>query len=206
MTRIPPIIWVILGMCLLPEVVLSGSDLGLWGDPRWRVMAWQNAGFWAGLLGNWHPNYPLQPVLMFATYGFLHAGASHFIVNMITLISVGIPVEARLGPWRFAILYLASLVGGAIGFAALSTVVAPMVGASGALFGLIGAWIYWEYAERLTLSESLWPVVRAVGGLAALNLILWFVMDGQLAWETHLGGFLAGWVMAAIMERWPRRA
>ena len=37
-----------------------------------------------------------------------------------------------------------------------------------------------------------------------LNLLLWWAMDGQLAWETHLGGFLAGWVMALLADPRPR--
>ncbi|MDC1399675.1 rhomboid family intramembrane serine protease [Yoonia sp.] len=75
-----------------------------------------------------------------------------------------------------------------------------MVGASGALFGLIGGLLAWTYVDRFTYNEGLWPIARAVLILVALNLVLWWAMDGQLAWQTHLGGFIAGWVVALLID------
>ncbi|MDC1399674.1 rhomboid family intramembrane serine protease [Yoonia sp.] len=49
---------------------------------------------------------------MFITYGFLHSGPSHLVVNMITLLSLGRGVVARVGSWGFVLLYLATLLGG----------------------------------------------------------------------------------------------
>jgi membrane associated rhomboid family serine protease len=74
------------------------------------------------------------------------------------------------------------------------------VGASGALFGLAGGLLAWAYVDLYTFEERLWPVARAALLLAGLNLILWWAMDGQLAWETHLGGFIAGWVTALLID------
>src|SRR6056297_4257786 len=92
----------ILAICVAVEAALQGADFGLWGSPRWRGLAYQNGGFWRGLLDNWRPNYAGQPVLMFATYGFLHGGAMHLLVNMITLVSLGRLVVERVGQPRFA--------------------------------------------------------------------------------------------------------
>ena len=64
----------ILLICIVIEMVLQGADYGFWGSPRWRGLAYQYGGFWRGLLGNWQPNYTSQPVMMFASYGFLHGG------------------------------------------------------------------------------------------------------------------------------------
>lgn len=181
----------------LPEIILWGADAGLWGAPRWRMIALEYGAFWGGLLGNWQPNYPLQPYAMFLSYGFLHAGPVHFTVNMVTLLSLAPPILARVGPWRLVGLYGASLIGGAAAFAALGQETAPMVGASGALFGLAGAYLAWEWSDRRAARQSLRPVVRTVLLLAALNLVLWWAMAGALAWQTHLGGFVAGWAMVS---------
>ncbi|MFN7224060.1 MAG: rhomboid family intramembrane serine protease [Paracoccaceae bacterium] len=188
-------------LCLVPELALTGAEWGLWGTPRWRVWAVQNAGFWAGLLGNWRSNYALQPYTMFLTYGFLHAGIVHFLVNMVTLFSLGGPLAEQLGTRGFALVYAVSIIGGAIGFAVLSSQVLPMVGASGALFGLAGAHVALHYRARRANHDTLGPVVRAVLGLIALNVVLWWAMSGQLAWETHLGGFLTGWIVATALDR-----
>jgi membrane associated rhomboid family serine protease len=184
----------ILLVCIVVEGVLQGADFGLWGSPRWRGLSYQYGGFWRGLLDNWQPNYAAQPLVMFASYGFLHGGASHLLVNMITLVSLGRLVIERVGQLRFAVIYALSLLGGAIGFAVLSTAVQPMVGASGALFGLAGTLTGWEYTARRLAHEGVGPVLRVILLLVLLNLVMYWAMDGNLAWETHLGGFLAGWI------------
>lgn len=178
--------------CTAVELALQGADLGFWGSPRWRALAYQNGGFWIGLLGDWQPNYATQPLAMFATYGFLHAGAAHLAVNMITLVSLGTAVAARAGQRGFLALYGLSVLGGAAGFALLSQAVQPMVGASGALFGLAGALVAWDWRDRRDGGETLWPVLRALALLGLLNLVMYWALGGSLAWETHLGGFLAG--------------
>lgn len=165
-----------------------------------RSLAYQYGGFWVGLLGNWRPNYQSQPVLMFATYAFLHGGFWHFLVNMVTLFALGDIVVERVGQWRFGVLYGLSILGGAIGFALFSNAPQPMVGASGALFGLTGALAAWEYLDRTAEKEDLYPVFKLLGFLLFMNLILWWAMNGQLAWETHLGGFVAGWLFAMVVN------
>lgn len=184
----------IVALCAALELLLQGSDYGLWGTPRWRAVAYEYGGFWRGLLGTWHPNYAAQPVTMFASYGFLHGGLIHLLVNMITLISLGRMVIERVGQLRFVVIYALVLLGGAGGFALLSRAVQPMVGASGALFGLAGIVIAWEYAARRLAHERLSPVLRVVFLLIAINGVMYWAMDGNLAWETHLGGFIAGWM------------
>jgi len=185
------------------EAVLILSDQGLIGDGRLRQLAYDYGGFWPGLLGNWRPNYSAQPWAMFLTYGFLHGGPSHLVVNMITLWSLGRLVLLRVGTRGFCLLSLAALIGGAGGFALLASGLRPMVGASGALFGLIGGLLAWAYVDRFTFEEGLWPILRAVLFLIALNLVLWWAMNGQLAWETHLGGFLTGWIAALLIDPRP---
>jgi len=198
------LLWAILLFCTAVELFLTGSDWSLWGSSRLRRQAYEYGGFWPGLLDNWAPNYRHQPWIMFLTYGFLHSGLSHLVVNMITLWSLGQAVINRVGPRGFGLLYVSSIIGGAGGFALLASGLQPMVGASGALFGLSGGLLSWAYVDLMTDRKPLWPVVQAVTFLTGLNLVLWWAMNGQLAWETHLGGFLIGWVVALLID--PRAA
>ncbi len=186
-------VWLLFALCLLPEVYFLGAGHGAWGNPRDRYLAFDFLGFWAGLLTNWLPNYSAQPYAMFLTYGFLHAGPLHFAINMVTLFSLGAPIAAVVGAARFLLLYAVLLIAGALGFALFPEVYAPMVGASGALFGLAGVVLAWDMQLRRNEGQSLKPVLRSVALLVGLNLLLWWAMHGQLAWQTHLGGFLAGW-------------
>lgn len=195
------LIWSIVGLCALIEGILSLGDLGLLGGTRLRQTVFEYGAFWPGILrGGWRTNYPGQGVAMFVTYGFLHGGPVHMLTNMLTMVSLGPPVARRIGTGGLALLYAGSILGGAAGFGLLAASYNPMVGASGALFGLAGGLLAWDYVDRFTLRARLWPVARMALFLAAMNLALWWGLDGQLAWETHLGGFAAGWVLALLID------
>lgn len=199
----PAVIWGLIGLCVLVEAVLSLSDFGLIAPPRLRQLAYDYGGFWPGLLFGARQNYAGQSWAMFLTYGFLHGGPVHLLVNMVTLWSLGRAVVARVGPVGLAMLYVAALLGGAGAYALLVPAAAawtPMVGASGALFGLAGGLVAWDYVDRFSLRERLWPVLRVVMLLVAMNAAMWWALDGQLAWQTHLGGFVAGWVAALLID------
>lgn len=176
----------------LIEAVLQGADHGLWGSVSWRPLAYQYGGFWAGLLYGWKPNYALQPVTMFFSYSFLHADLSHLAGNMLALVALGNLVRSRLSPGGFLALWALAALAGALGFALIAPSARPMVGTSGALFGLAGVLIAWEARARRQAGESLWPALGWVLGLAGLNLAFWALQGGNLAWQAHLGGFLAG--------------
>ncbi len=189
---------VLMATGLAVEAVLLCADHQVIGTPLWRPLAYQNGGFWAGLLGDWQPNYAAQPYLMFLTYGFLHAGPAHAVGNMLALWPLGLLVIGQTGLWRFAVIYLGALLGGGLAFGLLSTGPAPMVGASGAVFGLAAAAIVGDWHDH----HRLWRSLVGAVGLAVINLVTWVALQGQLAWETHLGGAVAGAV--AAMALWPR--
>ena len=195
----------IIVVCCLIEMVLQLADFQLIEPFRLRNLAYEYGAFWPGLARDWVPNYPQQPYLMFVTYGFLHSGFLHLLVNMLTLWSLGQAVLYRVGSMGFVFIYSACLLGGALGFAMLAPELRPMVGASGALFGLAGALLAWMYVDRYTYNQGLLPVAQTVGLLILLNLVLWWAMRGQLAWETHLGGFVTGWLAATLADPRPAR-
>lgn len=198
-----PAILILLATATCIELVLQGSDMGLWATTRFRLIVYQNSAFWPGLLGGWLPNYDLQPLLMFVTYSFVHAGFLHLVVNMITLVSLGGGVIREVGQIRFLIVYFVSALAGAFVFLLLTQSYRPMVGASGALFGLAGALILWNvlYAFRheKNMKNKVLSILWPVGFLVVLNILMFFGFDKNVAWETHLGGFLGGVFAAAFM-------
>lgn len=194
------ILLLLIALCTGVEAVLLMADWGLLGPPRLRSMAYDYGGFWPGLLADWTPNYPLQPRLMFATYGFLHGGVLHLAMNMVTLWSLGKVIIGRVGTFGFVAIYVSSLLGGALAFGLLADTLRPMVGASGALFGLAAAILSWSYVDRFEHDEPLWPVARIALFLVALNIVMWWSLDRQLAWQTHLGGFISGWITALLVD------
>lgn len=198
------VVLIILVVTCSIEFLLLAADNGLIGTTRWRSLAYQNGAFWTGLLDNWQPNYPTQPWLMFLTYQGLHASLAHLLGNMLVLYLVGRILIARVGQTWFAAIYLLSGIGGGLGFALLADTAQPMVGASGALFGIVGAWKWQDWFFSSQRGYSRRALILDVIGLIGLNFVLWVVQDGQLAWEAHLGGFLTGWLAATlIMPRFP---
>jgi membrane associated rhomboid family serine protease len=186
-------------VCAAIELTFQLADRGVIATPRLRFLAYTYGGFWPGLLSDWRPNFPGQSVAMFLTYSVFHGGFWHFLFNMITLLSLGGAVLERGGMTRYITIYVAAILGGAVVYGLLAPNYNPMVGASGALFGLVGALVAWDTAERRALRLTLRPVLRIILILAVMNLVLWWAMNGQLAWQTHLGGFLAGAAAAALL-------
>lgn len=198
-------VWIVLALCCLIEIALDLNDLGLVGPPRGRDTLLELGAFWPGLLDNWKPNFPAQPVTMFFTYAFLHGGPLHLIMNMVTLVSLGRAVTERVGGGGFLAIYVASALGGAGVYALLTLTGAPMVGASGALFGLAGAILAWFWEDQDSLRAALASVGRVILLLVGINVILYVALSGRLAWETHLGGFLAGWIAGLALDPVKRR-
>jgi membrane associated rhomboid family serine protease len=117
------------------------------------------------------------------TAPFLHAGLWHVGLNMFALWVLGSQLEPLLGRWRFVTVYLLSALGGATASYVFSAPTALSVGASGAVFGLLGA--FFVALRRLDRDTS------GVVALLAVNVALGFVFPG-IDWRAHLGGLLVG--------------
>jgi membrane associated rhomboid family serine protease len=135
------------------------------------------------------------------TSAFLHEppgggfGIFHILFNMWALIVVGPALERLLGRARFLAVYLVSALGGSVLFYLIAAPTAVGLGASGAIFGLFGAWFV--LARRLRLDA------RQVVGLIVLNLVISFTVSG-IAWQAHIGGLIAGSALTAAYAYAPR--
>lgn len=196
-------VWIVFAVSTLIEAVLSLNDFRVIGPPRGRDTLLELGAFWPGLLDNWRPNFAAQPATMFVTYAFLHGGPLHLAMNMFTLVSLGRAVTERVGATGFLVVYAASALGGGIVYAVLTLTGAPMVGASGALFGLAGAILAWYWEDERDIRRAIFSVGRVVLVLIAINVVLYVALGGRLAWETHLGGFLFGWIAGITLNRDP---
>ena len=125
------------------------------------------------------------------TAGFLHGGLIHLAFNMYFLYFLGTMMEPEIGRLRFAIIYFVSLLGGSLGALALSPN-AVTVGASGAVFGLMGAAIIAMRARGIS------PMQSGLGITLALNLAITLLIPG-ISIGGHLGGLLAGGIVGYLM-------
>jgi membrane associated rhomboid family serine protease len=158
-----------------------GNDLGAWGDKGALFGPAVAAGDW------WRP----------ITSGFLHINLFHVGFNMFLLWQLGRLLEPAVKRWAFGALYVMSLLGGSFLTLVLDNN-AVTVGASGAVFGLMGATFV---AMR---SRGINPFQTGIGPLIVINLIFTFAIPG-ISIGGHIGGLIAGALGGWILWDWGPR-
>ena len=131
------------------------------------------------------------------TSGFLHANVIHIGFNMYLLWLLGSMLEPALGRVRFGLLYGVSLLGGSFGVMLLDPR-AFTVGASGAVFGLMGATIVAQRASGID------PWQSGIGALVLINLMFTFAIS-SISIGGHVGGLLGGLAVGGLLIELPRR-
>lgn len=124
------------------------------------------------------------------TSGFLHLSVPHIALNMLALYFIGLGLERVLGWWRYLAVYVLSLLGGSACVMLFAGVTGGSAGASGAIFGLMGALLV--TLKRLHLD------LRQAGIIIAINLVATFAIPG-ISWQAHLGGLVVGAITGAAM-------
>lgn len=127
------------------------------------------------------------------TYGFLHGSIVHLISNMYCLYVIGSQVENNLDKKRFLTVYFISMITGGLLSALFNDGIS--IGASGAIFGLLGALLYFGLHFRLYLSEALRTRIIPV---IVLNLIIGFAVPG-IDVACHIGGLIGGFLSAMMV-------
>jgi membrane associated rhomboid family serine protease len=122
---------------------------------------------------------------------FLHLNFIHIAGNMLALLIVGPAVEVQLGRSRFVALYLIGGLGGAACYYLIAPQNVPAAGASGAIFGIMGAYVVLARRRRLPAQQ--------VMALIILNLIIGFA-DPAIGWQAHVGGLAVGALLALAYD------
>jgi membrane associated rhomboid family serine protease len=121
---------------------------------------------------------------------FIHASILHVALNMYSLWVVGPTLEAVLGRIRYLVLFLVAGFGGSVAVLLIAPAGEGVLGASGAIFGLFGA--YFIIARRMGGNATYVLVI------IVLNLVIGFVPGLGIAWQAHVGGLVAGGAVAFI--------
>lgn len=194
-----PALLLLVGGIALVELVLTLADAGILGHPSWRYVAVAFGGFHDAVFdGRIPPLWPGQDWAMFLTHAALHGDFLHLLMNMAVLLALGKLARAMVGSLRTLLLFPLGAAAGALAFGLLATTDGPMVGASGAVFAYLGLWLRADHAARRRFGTTIRPVLSTLAGLVIANLALWVAFSGLVAWEAHLGGFLAGWLCGIL--------
>jgi membrane associated rhomboid family serine protease len=201
-------------------------------DPAWGLLPDETRARWLVLLAFFPerlgggagalPGGRLAAATQFVTHVFVHGDFMHLAINSAWLLAMGTPVARRLGTVRFLAFFLLCGIGGALFFLPFNA--APMVGASGAISGLMGGALRFLFgpltdgepeplgskvgsADLLSLSDTLTDrrILIGIGAWTALNVVAALavpaVLEGvSIAWEAHLGGFFTGLLTFGLFD------
>ncbi len=216
-TRTLPIVnWTLIAVNVLVflfELSLPSRALDrflmIWGAVPVRI--------WGALLGHGDAFW----LITLITSQFLHGGWAHILGNMLYLWVFGDNVEDRMGHLRYLAFYLlCGVIAGLIQTLVLFGSRVPLIGASGAIAGVLGAYLVLFPGARVTVLAPyfffglgffevpaavllvMWFLLQFINGLAAITTASPSV--GGIGWWAHIGGFVAGWLLARLFARRPR--
>ncbi|RWB51597.1 rhomboid family intramembrane serine protease [Mesorhizobium sp.] len=213
--NLPPVVQAVVAICFVVYLAENYLLTPAQDDTFVSTFAFTPA-FYSGL-------YPPSAYLLVQpfTYAFMHGSWAHLLVNMVWLAAFGSPLANRLGGVRFAVFYAVTGLASVALFWALHPYgEMPLVGASGAISGMMGAAA--RYGFRIDRSSGkaafageplpIAIVLRSRGVMTFLGV--WMVInlatgllgfapgvDGQIAWEAHIGGFIAGFFGLRFFDR-----
>ncbi|WP_396180366.1 rhomboid family intramembrane serine protease [Citricoccus sp.] len=182
----PWVTWTMIGLCVVMyalQWVTSGQRVGI-----------TEQFFYAGL----HTSAEAMEPWRMLTSAFLHSLGNplHIVLNLYTLWLMGRMLEPVLGWPRFLALYLLSAFGGSVAVLLLSNPYIPVVGASGAVYGL--------FAALFIVMRRTGGNVTGIAALIGVNLVISFFPGANISWQGHVGGLITGAACAAVVAYLPR--
>lgn len=177
----PPLIWVLIALNML---VYTGQWLTLGGPGDLTALGWYAPGQTSTVV--------MEPYRMLSN-AFLHSlqNPGHLLLNMLALWMLGRALVRPLGTARFLTLYALSALGGSVAVLWLSDPLTPVLGASGAIYGL--------FAAVFVLARARGGNIRSLTVLLVVNLVFSLSVPG-ISWQGHVGGLAAGALVAGCFQ------
>lgn len=213
--NLPAVVIAIIAVCVGVHV-LSFEVLGMsayfWLLENFAFIPGRYSGDYAFTLA-----WLVSPV----SYSFLHGGYAHLVVNLIWLAAFGSPLANRIGNGRFLLFWLLTALGAvAFHYVLHASELVPLVGASGAISGMMGAAARFAFRidrrrAKPAFAGRVLSIPQVLSSRPAVTfLLVWFAinlvtglgfgapeMSAQIAWEAHIGGFLTGFFAIRLLDR-----
>ena len=196
--KTPSTLWWLTGLMLFLEGLAQLSDRGWFGVLDLRSLMISYGAFWDFLFPPGTVDQALflgQSYAMLITYAFLHAGTIHVLMNTVIFVALGKTLTVYFGLRLTLLTMLVGAISSGVMFGLLESTSAPMVGASGMVFSLIGFWLQVSRAELKRLGRPGRSIASVIVSLIVIHVLLHVFMGGQIAWQAHFGGFVAGYFL-----------
>jgi membrane associated rhomboid family serine protease len=200
---VPPIVVALFLVLLAVEAVFSLGEAGLVGGQLavgWRTEYIQRFGF-SGVAFDWmlaNNRWPLEHVIRFLSYIFVHGSFYHALFAMVFILAMGKIVTEAVGPVKFLLIFFGSALVGAVAFGVLTN--DPwLVGAYPPAYGLIGGFSYLLWLNLKAVGGPQYRAFTLIGFLMAIQLLFGLLFGGGRDWVADLAGFFAGFLLTALL-------
>lgn len=140
--------------------------------------------------------FGLQEPWRYITSIFVHGSLQHLFFNLFALLVFAPPLERLIGTWRYTLLYVLSGIAGNVLSAVAITGVQSSLGASGAIYGVYGAYLFMALHRKGMMDESSVKTVYMILILGVVSLLFY----SNINWYAHLGGLIGGYLIYAAMD------
>ena len=197
-----PLLWIMIAVMIGFELLFAAVDAGLAPEVLGRWPVYEQLSFIDILFDRARAGLGVEPQLIWSlvTHAFLHGGWLHLAMNGAAFLGLGHALVRAIGIGRFLVIFAATAIAGAATFGLIAETNGPLVGASGAIFGLFAVLTAWQERALRLAGRSRAMIWRRIGGMVVLNAALAFGLGGLLAWQAHLGGWVAGWLLAGMFR------
>ncbi|MEP0153070.1 rhomboid family intramembrane serine protease [Pseudophaeobacter sp.] len=201
---LPPAVVALVLVIMGIEAAFSLGMRGIIGGPEaigWRLEAFQSYAFsseifwWMVETGQW----PAEHLIRFLSYTFVHGAFTHALFVCVFVLAMGKMVGEVMGDLVMVIIFLASAVGGAVGYAVLINGEVPLIGGFPAVYGLIGAFTYilWRQLSLVGAQQS--RAFSLIAFLMGIQLLFGLLFGGQKDWVADLCGFATGFGLSFFL-------
>ena len=186
------------------ELIFTLGARGIIGGPSaigWRLDAMQSYAFsgeilaWMQDTGRW----PSEHLIRFLSYVFVHASFTHMIFVVVFVLALGKMVAEVMGDLAMVVIFLASGIGGALGYGLLVSSPSPLIGGYPAVYGLIGGFtfILWRSLGAVGANQS--RAFTLIAFLMGIQLVFGLLFGSQLDWVADLSGFATGFGLSFFL-------
>lgn len=201
---LPPLVMALFLFILGIEAAFTLGARGILGGSEavgWRLAALQRYAFssevlsWMWATGRW----PLEHLIRFVTYPFVHATFTHALFAGAMLLALGKMVAEAMGSAATLIVFVVSSVVGACAYALILSDPQPLFGAFPPVYGLIGAFTYLLWVRLGQMGEGQVRAFSLIGFLLGIQLLFGLLFGGQNDWVADLAGFAAGFALSGVL-------
>lgn len=201
---LPPVVVALFLLIVGVEVVFTLGARGIAGGPEaigWRIAALQRYSFsgeifdWMLVSGVW----PLEHVIRFVTYLFVHGNFTHAAFAGVMLLALGKMVGEVFSAISTLAVFVLSGIVGALAYALILNDAGPLFGAYPGIYGLIGAFTFllWTRLGQLGANQS--RAFSMIGFLVGIQLLFGLIFGGNQDWVADVAGFGAGFLMSFFL-------